>query len=493
MTCRGTLLLCLLLGFSATVSGQLSGKVGHPARKDFLPRLQTLSGESMQGRETGTPGGRKAGDYMAAEMQRIGLEKPDGSYFQPFTLIRSEVTDAGIVFSQSRSPEKGKQLRFGRDFIVLPCAGNVNLTAETADAGFGLISADSAYNDFREADVRGKVAVLTGGYPGMADATGELWQRYGKALMEKGEGMAAKVRNAASYGALAVVLLQPGTNAEAPGEWFAEIRDDLADNYPDGFYAFASAAAEPCLPVFAVASESIRKDELLERSITFTATVESGPFEARNVTGLIRGADTSRCIIIGGHYDHLGMRGDDIYYGADDNASGASGVLALAEKWAESGVKPPVNLLFASWDAEEKGLFGSTRFVNSPPEDFPEILTYINLDVISRSEPADTLGRMLSVGIREGDSLRQRIVSDANRLQEHPFTLEIWDVTGHSGSDYGPFAEAGIPVLTFFSGYHDDYHSPRDRFERIDAGKMEAILRLVNNCLISLLENLPGH
>ncbi|MBK7093526.1 MAG: M20/M25/M40 family metallo-hydrolase [Saprospiraceae bacterium] len=119
-----------------------------------------------------------------------------------------------------------------------------------------------------------------------------------------------------------------------------------------------------------------------------------------NVIGILPGIDTSRSVVIGAHYDHLGIRGDSIFYGADDNASGVAGVLSLAEKWTESVIKPPVNLVFACWTAEEKGLIGSDYFAKNKLKT-DSILLYINMDMISRSAPEDTLQNILSIGTRK--------------------------------------------------------------------------------------------
>ena len=206
-----------------------------------------------------------------------------------------------------------------------------------------------------------------------------------------------------------------------------------------------------------------------------------------NVIGILPGIDTAIFVIIGAHYDHLGMRGDSIFYGADDNASGVAGVLSLAEKWTESSIKPAVNIVFACWTAEEKGLIGSEYFAEhiSKPEN---ILLYINMDMISRSAPEDTLRKILSIGTRKSDSLLRYFSEESNKKLSQPFNLDLWEVDGYSGSDYGSFTAINVPVMTFFSGFHDDYHSPRDIYKKTDPDKMYNVLKLVNGILISYLD-----
>lgn len=210
----------------------------------------------------------------------------------------------------------------------------------------------------------------------------------------------------------------------------------------------------------------------------------------RNVLGIIPGKDQSAGIIIGAHYDHLGIRDGKIYCGADDNASGVAGMLSMAARWSKSGNKPPVNLIFAAWTAEEKGVIGSEYFVRYSGKMPEKLLMLINMDMISRSAPEDSLNNILSIGTRpESDNLRN-IAVKANRMLPQPFSLDLWDVSGHWGSDYAWFSHSGIPVMTFFSGFSSDYHSPGDVTEKIDTGKMTNILRLVNKCLIEVSDSL---
>jgi Zn-dependent M28 family amino/carboxypeptidase len=210
-----------------------------------------------------------------------------------------------------------------------------------------------------------------------------------------------------------------------------------------------------------------------------------------NVIGTLRGADTTKTVILGAHYDHLGKRDDCIYYGSDDNASGVAGLLATADSWVNSNSLPPCNLVFASWTAEEKGLIGSEYYVSQlkNPE---KTELYINMDMISRSVTEDTACRMLSIGTRTADEYLREMARKSNSTLGKPFLLDLWDVTGHTGSDYASFTAKNIPILTFNAGLHDDYHTPRDTAARADHEKMGSILQLVNSILNSFLTELPN-
>lgn len=159
----------------------------------------------------------------------------------------------------------------------------------------------------------------------------------------------------------------------------------------------------------------------------------------------------------------------------------------LAKIWTESGIVPPCNLIFASWTAEEKGLIGSEYYAGqlTSPE---KVKFYINLDMISRSVKEDSAHRQLSIGTRKSDAYLRDIAKASNSNLTVPFKLDLWDVTGHSGSDYANFMAINVPVMTYNSGLHDDYHTPRDIPENAELQKMNDVLRVVQWCLDKVLE-----
>jgi Zn-dependent M28 family amino/carboxypeptidase len=210
-----------------------------------------------------------------------------------------------------------------------------------------------------------------------------------------------------------------------------------------------------------------------------------------NVIGIIRGKDSTKSVIVGAHFDHLGIRNGQIYNGSDDNASGVAGMLSLAKNWRDCGEKPPCNIIFAAWNGEEKGCLGSHYYVKHTGANPDIILTYINMDMISRSAPEDTTGRQLSIGTRPADEALRQTAMTFNLRLSHPFELDLWDVTGHSGSDYSSFIANNIPVMTFFSGYQADYHTPADDAAKADLQKMQDILKIVNDCLGEILSRFP--
>lgn len=294
---------------------------------------------------------------------------------------------------------------------------------------------------------------------------------------ERMEGREAGTRGSAAASEFIALMMQLNGLEPVAGnnKWFQEFtlirfntnkKDDLEDDYTDGDY-------------FLEGDTSV-----------LNPTVKIDTLRTRNVIGVIYGKDTTRTIIIGAHYDHLGKRNGKIYSGADDNVSGVTGMLELARAWKLEKEKPACNLIFAAWTAEEKGQLGSKYFVRNSIEDPEDVIICFNLDMISRSAPEDTLSLQLSIGTKpESESLRL-MAGGINRGLSRPFELDLWDVTGHTGSDYRFFSEKGIPVMTFFSGYNSDYHTPGDTYEKVDLVKMNNILSLIDECVRRLTINM---
>lgn len=512
------------LFISVCVKAQQTSDLASPHINDFEGLMQQLASDKMEGRETATKGGYLAGDFIAEYMLHLGLspvadlkevtnEQSTSAYFQGFELWRNTTQHAAISFGNNKNASIATHKL---NFEVLSCPVSDEVTGELSFGGYGLINSDSTYNDFSKGDFKGKIVIMFDGFPGQADTNEIVWKKFGREFRNKGADLAQKRRNALNYGAKAVLMVNPQLPGASGGKvfrnWVSNITGMDASSYPDHDYLFPSDTSRACIPVFfpdelltqeltdftgldmskterhyAINAEN-RPVLLPAKTIKLSTKVLNESIIARNIIGMIKGVDSSKSIVIGGHYDHLGRRGDSIYNGADDNASGASGVLALAKKWKESGMIPQQNILFACWDAEEKGLLGSTAFVNKLKGKTKDIRLYINMDMISRSAEEDSLQRILSVGMRSQDSSLLALVLMSNSSLKPSFELDIWNVNGHSGSDYAAFAEAGVPLMTFFSGFHKDYHSPRDRMEKVDLEKMRDVLQLVNRCLTHFSE-----
>ena len=199
-----------------------------------------------------------------------------------------------------------------------------------------------------------------------------------------------------------------------------------------------------------------------------------------NILGWIPGERTDEYVIIGAHFDHIGydptLAGDQIYNGADDNASGVSAALQIARAFAASGKKPLRNVIFAFWDGEEKGLLGSKYFVQTCPF-VKQIKGYLNFDMIGRNNNPDRPRHVVYFYTESHPAFGQWLKDD---IKEYGLKLEpdyrAWD-RPIGGSDNGSFALQEIPIIWYHTDGHPDYHQPGDHAERTNWEKLTDITR----------------
>lgn len=535
------LIFCSSFILPAMVFGQQDSKNDFSIPKSwFSGTLSFLSSGWMEGREAGERGAFMASDYIASLMESNDLEPfgdalPPGSasnrhnrvsgekrsYFQNFDLVRFKISrDVFTLTTNASGSRYVHRFTPGLDYRVEPSARSFTAEAPVVFAGYGIHAPELGYDDFRNLDVRGAVVVVMKGFPGHRDTTSLAWRRFGKTHGQEYSQGDTKLKTAIRKGAIALVIVTPDATMIYDGprggqhsleplamnaaeltepEYKDEFSHELADRaLISGIpcYWLAGAATEL---LFRGSGISLTETEiqvakmmetpstlLSQRIIGIEMDIITETVPVRNVVAILPGTDTTRNIIIGAHYDHLGIRGGRIYLGADDNASGAAGVLAMARFWKERGAKPPVNLIFAAWTAEEKGLLGSCFFAEQRKVSPLNTLLMINFDMISRSAPEDTARRVLSIGtLADGVQLR-KLAIELNRELARPFELDLWECSKHGGSDYASFAAENVQVMTFFSGFHNDYHTSRDIAGKTDLEKMGNVLNLSNSILFSI-------
>ena len=508
-------------------------KVKSPEINDFQGALKFLSSGWMEGRETGEKGSFMAADYVASMMQFCNLvpyNKTDVlnqtnnkqfDYFQDFELIRYSIEKSNLsLIKKTAGSQSLVNFSRGIDYHVNAVPHGREAEAPVVFAGYGISSAENGYDDYKGIDVKNKIVLILRGFPGCIDTNSFAYKKFVTLYTDDEVTMEIKENAARQHGAIAIVVI----NTEDDSVFSHGNSDIIASEmnlkpnkepvYEDADYILPADIMDAQIPLFLVnksagmevlsgtgikvhdfevkATQLITSSLLIkDKSIGFSIAVKKKSLPVRNVIGLIEGKDRNKNIILGAHYDHLGKRNEDIYYGADDNASGTAGLLALAKVWTGSGIQPACNLIFASWTAEEKGLLGSRFFAQTLNIDKKNILLYLNMDMISGSEKSDTARRQLSIGTMKVDKhLRELAILENSNLNRQ-FILDLWDVTGHTGSDYASFTEMNVPVMTFNSGLHDYYHTPGDKALKTDEEKMKNILKLINNCLKKMMDKIP--
>ena len=226
----------------------------------------------------------------------------------------------------------------------------------------------------------------------------------------------------------------------------------------------------------------------LEPSVTATADVVKTRVTAQNVAAVIDGSDPvlkNEYIIIGAHFDHLGMGGEGsgsrapeqlaVHNGADDNASGTAGVMELAQKLSANRTNLKRSVVFVAFTGEEMGLLGSKEFVSKPPVDLKKVNAMINMDMIGRLNPETNTISVGGTGTSaESDSLLKILEMD------RPYKI-THSTDGYGPSDHASFYSENIPVFYFTTGAHDDYHTPGDDASKINYTGEVAVLQMVND------------
>lgn len=210
----------------------------------------------------------------------------------------------------------------------------------------------------------------------------------------------------------------------------------------------------------------------------------------RNVGAMRRGSDPSlrdQWIILAAHYDHLGVRGGQLYPGADDNASGVAMMLEVARCLTQAKMPPRRSIMFIGFDLEEHGLFGSRYFVEHSPVPLDRVKLFITADLIARSLAGVCGNHVFVIGSEHTPALRPWI-REAGKGR--PLTVDLLgaDLLVLNRSDYGPFRSRSIPFLFFTTGENPCYHTPRDTPDTLDYPKLTAISRMIDQVVRTSLD-----
>ncbi len=448
----------------------------------YLSHIALLAHDELGGRGTGSSGIDVAAGYIAGQFAASGLRPggPGGTYFQPFTIpsdpklleaTRFEVRGASVP------------LVLNEDYTPFGFSARGRFDGDVVFVGYGISAPDHNYDDYLGIDVSDKVVLmLRREPPGLAK--GSRFSSH--ATFE------SKMSLAAEKGAIAVLIANQEPEA-----------DDIDSLTPFG--ANGKTERIPALHISRdVANRFLTEGGLpslseVQKSIDETHKPISAPLEnvavagevayqftdlaARNVIGVLPGMGprAGEYVVIGGHYDHLGIRRREIHNGADDNASGSAGVIEVCRSLANAPFRDR-SVLCMAFTGEEIGLLGSEHYVNEPTVPPGSIRAMINMDMIGRWNPNDEANKLGIQGLGTGTSFKEIV---DRRTQEAGIEY-LPDPSAKGPSDHASFYGAGIPSLFFFTGVHDDYHQPGDDTEKINAEGGARIARLVYTIALDL-------
>ncbi len=460
--------------------------------------LDVLASREMEGRETGEPGQRKAADFIAAQFKALGLPTvaDRNSYFQKISLQSDNWKDIGLKVGE-------QEFKNRTDFFVFPTFNQDNPKLELKEVvfvGYGI--EDTKYNDYGSADVKGKAVIFYDGEP---------MDNNGKSLITGSEFRSSwsldwkrKVELAKKKGALMVFIvdsnfdesLKKNRQLISTRGWKAATT--MGDKQPDDFVnnMFVSPAVAAAIlgkkadkaedAISALRSGKEFKPVKVKAKLEVRLDKETKYLEGANVIGFIEGSDPrikDEYVFITAHYDHLGMSDSTvIYYGADDNASGTSGVIEIARAFAEakkSGVGPKRSVVCMLVSGEEKGLLGSRYYVDFPLFPLKKTIVDVNIDMIGRVDDAHAGNPdyIYVIGADRISPTLHEINETANKYYTKltlDYKYNAPDDPNHyyERSDHYNFAEQGIPAIFYFNGTHADYHKPTDTADKINFDAM---------------------
>jgi len=477
--------------------------------KDYL---SFIASDEMEGRDTPSRGLDTTAKFIAMNLSRWGFTPAgdDGSYLQKIVLSRDLIDKA-----ETRVAFNDQALVFGSDYI--PSARPADLPAtQLVFAGNGWFIKSKEIDAYKGIDAKGKIAVIFGapnGFPpgitraDLSGKRGEDWMNPGEYAQKQGvvgliivpdfQYLANWERNrtrVTERGLTRVDKFQAPTGAQIPLLVISlHVAEVLFQNERQNAQsAFESIYAGKTPESFALNAD---------KKLAFTVKVKSEHATTQNVVAVFEGSDPllkDEYVALGAHYDHVGIglpvNGDAIYNGADDDGSGTTALLAIAEALAKARVRPKRSVLFVWHAGEEKGLWGSRYFTDYPTLPLAKIVTQINIDMIGRSKkPGDTNPRnkelsgpneIYVIGSKMMSTELGDLVASVNQQYLNLTYDYRYDDPADPNrfffrSDHYNYARHGIPIVFFFDGEHEDYHRPGDEVSKIDFQKMENVARTI--------------
>lgn len=489
----------------------------------LLKDVTYLASDELEGRGLRTKGLELAAEYIAREFAAAGLDTAhyNGTPFHEFRLHAAG--DKGSVQELTVKLPDGTThaLSLGADYQSLMVSPRGALELPVAFAGFGITDNELGYDDYAGINVSGKAVIVLRHEPhrpGITDQKPEAEPGTPRKI-RKPALLITKIRNAISHGAAAVILLTDRR------EYLKQLPQDLPEGQP------VPETPEPLLDVefnTGFGTESIpvvhcrrrvveqwlraaANRELVDIEAQIESTLQPVSFDLpgmsvavrvaasrsgwtlRNVVATLpgHGKAADEALVVGAHYDHLGRGGwgslaardtDAIHNGADDNASGTAVLLEVARQLASSPEPLQRRVVFVAFSAEELGLIGSRKYVQSPLVPLSQTIGMLNLDMVGRLRGDKLTVYGTGTAVEWPGWLAEAATPHKLLIIPRP--------SGFGPSDHASFYDRGIPVLHFFTGFHPEYHRPGDDVSLLNISGMRRIARMMTD-LVRLIDAHP--
>jgi hypothetical protein len=485
---------------------QIASTITAETLKEYV---MALTSPAFTGREHGSEGNLKAADYIAQQFQKSDVNAAPGNdgYFQPLGTSKIKWKDIRLTVS-------GVKVEHLRDYLCLPQYSSPSpgemVISEMTFLGYGID--DPRYSDYAGKDLMGKHLLIYAGEP--RTNSGQFLLSGSDSVSIWSTDMVEKIKAARQAGAASLWIIEDKlrdkviearrfimSNQLLPGDL-----DKMEHEYVPAIQLSTTLAQ------ILIGKKTKRIIRLREKittrgkpystaipvQIAFHAMHDLEAAPGKNVLGYIEGIDPrlkDEIIVVTAHFDHLGKRGDDIFYGADDNASGTAAVMEIAEALAiakHKGVGPKRSVLCMLVTGEEKGLLGSAYYADHPVFPIEQTVANVNIDMIGRTDEKHNHSNYtyvigadrLSTELHE---INESVNQTYTKLElDYTYNLESDPNRFYYRSDHYNFAKKGIPAIFYFSGVHEDYHRPTDTPDKLMYEKAETIARLAFHTTLEL-------
>ncbi|PWJ57675.1 Zn-dependent M28 family amino/carboxypeptidase [Dyadobacter jejuensis] len=501
--------LLLTVGTIAMGQDQATKYAETISPSDLKKHLTIIASDSLEGRDTGSPGQKKAAEYVVKYYKEYGLEpiavdaNGQKSFYQKYQLYKRSWGEVSLTAA-------GQRYEMGQDFFVNGLA-NIpeEITVPVVFAGYGI--ADERYSDYADLDVKGKAVVVFEGEP--QDKLGKylVTGTDEKSKWSSNIAWQHKVRIARSNGAKYVLIVTDKTGDDVQ----KEIRQRAVMARRFGAPTLKPVVeADDALSAWVISDAiaakvlhtSIKKLNANKKAITKAgkSTLRSlkgeialkaerinETIDTENVAAYLEGSDKKdEVLVISAHIDHIGISPNgEINNGADDDGSGTVSLMELAQAFAKAkaeGHGPRRSILFLNVTGEEKGLFGSEYYSKNPLLPLENTIANLNIDMIGRVDAAHENNHeyVYLIGSDKLSSELHAVSEEANKKYvnfdlDYTFNDPNDPNRFYYRSDHYNFAKNNVPVIFYFTGVHEDYHRPGDDVEKILFDKQSKIVKLV--------------
>jgi Peptidase family M28/PDZ domain/PA domain len=467
--------------------------------------IQFLASDKLQGRRAGTPFADQAAKYIETEFRSYGLKPAStAGFLQPFTFVSSVKLGDQNSF-QLKSAGGSRTLKVGEEFMPLAFSPSQPVSGEAVFVGYGISAPELGLDSYSGIDPKGKIVIILRGSPDGENPHGKFAD-----FTQPGLEIQNKTLKARDKGAAGVVFVSAEKSFHE--DRLSRLRHDLNfldSRIPtvvvnrDAAASILTAAGASLADAEEKAKESNSAFNLKDITIQFKTDVVKVNGTSANVIAVLPGSDpqlSSEYVVLGAHYDHLGLGGPEslaakregeIHHGADDNASGTTGLLEIARVLAAERTKLKRSIMFIAFSGEELGLLGSGAYTKTPLVPLVTTVAMLNMDMIGRLKDA----KLFVGGVGTSptwkpllEKLNRTLSPTASAAGNGPanrFKLSLGD-DGFGPSDHQSFYVRDIPVLFFFTGTHDDYHKPSDTADKINAEGLKDVAELVREIAVSV-------